>query len=230
MFDDIVDQIRERLKSEELKPGDRLPSERHLAEQFDVSRNTVREALRMLEIAGLIEIRKGATGGAFIASNGPGKVATGLSGMLSLMAFNISDLTEVRLWLGTLITRLACERATGEDLERLQANVARAAELTEAEDWSARTSVNHEFLNLLAAATANPILEMMQLSITDVIRQIVDVVGPVTDDSILESRRKLLEHLIARDADAASHEMETHLQRVHDYWLSAGRNGAEPPP
>ena len=82
-FDDIIEQIRERLKNGELKPGDRLPSERFLAEQFDVSRNTVREALRMLEIAGLIVIRKGSAGGGFIAPNGPDVVARNVSGMVA---------------------------------------------------------------------------------------------------------------------------------------------------
>ena len=223
VFDDIVDQIRAGLKEERPEPGSLLPSERQLAEQFGVSRNTVREALRMLEIAGLIEIRKGATGGSFIASNGPDKVADGLSGMLSLMDFTISDLTEVRLWLGTAITRLACERATSEDIAALEENVERAATLTSEGRWEERTAINHQFLDLLATATANPILEMMQKSITELIREIVLAVGPIQDESLLSSRRQLLDHLRSRDADAAVAVMEAHLRRVSDQWLAMDR-------
>ena len=62
-FEDIARQIREELLQGRLRPGDRLPAERELAVQFGVSRNTLREALRSLEIAGLITLRKGAAGG-----------------------------------------------------------------------------------------------------------------------------------------------------------------------
>ena len=66
-FEEVASQIREQLTKGALKPGDRLPSERELAEQFGLSRNTVREALRSLEMSGILEFRKGATGGAFCA-------------------------------------------------------------------------------------------------------------------------------------------------------------------
>jgi GntR family transcriptional repressor for pyruvate dehydrogenase complex len=221
-FDEIIAQLRVRLRNDELRPGDRLPSERQLAEQFQVSRNTVREALRMLEIAGLVQIRKGATGGGFISRGTADVVAQNLSDMLSLMTFSLTDLTEVRLWLGSIITRAACERATEADLDRLQANVDRAAALTEAKDWERRAAVNHEFHNLLAAATANPLLEMFQRAITEVVREIVSAVGPMRDDVVMESRRRLLAHLRDRDADAAAGEMEGHLKKVNESWSKSG--------
>jgi GntR family transcriptional repressor for pyruvate dehydrogenase complex len=221
-FDDIIEQLRDRLRREELKPGDRLPSERQLADQFSVSRNTVREALRMLEIAGLVEIRKGAAGGGFISAGGPTVVARSLSDMLSLMPFSLSELTEVRLWLGALVCRLACDRATDENLARLADNVAQAARLTQERDWAARSAVNHEFLDLLAEATGNPVLVMLQRSVTEVIRDIVSAVGPMEGAAILQSRRRLLKQLRARDADAAEREMTIHLKKVHAYWLHGG--------
>jgi GntR family transcriptional repressor for pyruvate dehydrogenase complex len=229
-FDAIVNQLRERLRNDELKPGDRLPSERQLAEQLQVSRNTVREAFRMLEIAGLIQIRKGASGGGFVSQADPNVIARSLTDMLSLTAFSLENLTEVRLWLGSTITRLACQRATSEDIERLRANVQRAAALTEASEWEARSEVNHEFLDLLAASTGNPILEMMQQSITAVIREIVMAVGPFEDASILDSRKRLLKHISSRDEDAAAREMEAHLKKVHVKWLNSSSRGRVVPP
>lgn len=219
-FDEIIDQLRSRLRKGELRPGDRLPSERSLAEQFQVSRNTVREALRMLEISGLIQIRKGATGGGFVSQSEPRVVARTLSDALLLSSFSLADLTEVRHWLGLVITRLACERATEDDLKRLEDNVRRAEVLTRAGEWERRSNVNHEFLDLLAAATANPVLEMFQHSITEVIREIVIAVGPIQGDEMLQSRLRLLEHLRARNPEAAAAEMDRHLEWVHAKWLA----------
>ena len=218
-FDEIIDQLRSRLRNGELRPGDRLPSERSLAEQFQVSRNTVREALRMLEISGLIKIRKGATGGGFVSQSEPRVVARSLSDALLLSTFSLADLTEVRHWLGLVITRLACERATGDDLQRLEENVERAEALTRAGEWERRSLVNHEFLDLLAAATANPVLEIFQHSVTEVIREIVSAIGPIPGDELVQSRVRLLAHLRARDAEAAAAEMDRHLEWVHAKWL-----------
>ena len=69
--DKILDQIRERLTAGKLLAGDRLPSERYFAEQLGVSRNSVREALRVLEALGVVTIQKGHTGGAFVSQGDP---------------------------------------------------------------------------------------------------------------------------------------------------------------
>src|SRR5258707_3222475 len=77
-FEEIADQIRKELSDRRLRAGDRLPPERLLAEQFGVSRNTLREALRSLENAGLLRLQKGATGGA-VGRGGTGEArVTGL--------------------------------------------------------------------------------------------------------------------------------------------------------
>src|SRR5689334_1123222 len=74
IFEEICDAIRARLISGELKAGDRLPSERELSEMLDVSRTALREAIRSLEIAGIVEMKKGSRGGAFITQSGAGQV------------------------------------------------------------------------------------------------------------------------------------------------------------
>ena len=66
IFEEIADQIRQRIYDGDLKPGDRLPGERDLASQFGVGRMVVREALRTLEEGGLVQIKKGSDGGAFV--------------------------------------------------------------------------------------------------------------------------------------------------------------------
>lgn len=70
-FEEISEQIKKAILAKKLKPGERLPSERSLAEQFQVGRLTVREALRTLETQGFVQIRKGSGGGAFIGNTDP---------------------------------------------------------------------------------------------------------------------------------------------------------------
>jgi GntR family transcriptional repressor for pyruvate dehydrogenase complex len=217
-FDDVVRQIRERVYTGELRPGDRLPSERAMSEQFGVSRNMVREALRMLEITGIVELRKGAAGGAFICRGRPELVARSLSDMLRLSAFTLSDMTEARMWLSSTIVRAACERATEEDIARLQANVSEAAELAASEDWASVAVVNIEFHNLLASASGNPVLAMIQRSVMDVMRQISLVAGPIRSDITIKSRVRFLRHLRNRDQEKAVIEMERNLKRVHEFF------------
>src|SRR5215468_2046364 len=67
VFEEIASQVRSQLATGRLRPGDRLPSERDLAQQLGVGRNSVREALRALEVSGILRLHKGGAGGAFIA-------------------------------------------------------------------------------------------------------------------------------------------------------------------
>src|SRR6201994_2755219 len=115
----IVEQIRLLMRQGQLRPGDRLPPERDLCERFGVSRVTVREALRMLESSGLVEIRVGARGGAFVTAPSSDRVGEGLTDLLSLSVITTTDITEIRMVLETGIVPLVCERATEEDLAGL---------------------------------------------------------------------------------------------------------------
>src|SRR5258708_6002164 len=119
-FEDIARQIREELSRGRLRPGDRLPAERELAVQFGVSRNTLREALRSLEIAGLITLRKGAAGGAFINDTNGDTVVTSIKDMFSLGAVTTEQITQARISVESAIIRAACEVHTAADLTKLR--------------------------------------------------------------------------------------------------------------
>ncbi|MFC7493014.1 MULTISPECIES: FadR/GntR family transcriptional regulator [unclassified Nocardioides] len=225
-FDEIIAQVREMVRKGELVPGDRLPAERQLAEQFAVSRNTVREALRMLEISGLVQLRRGASGGAFIAEADPSKVASSMTDMLELNQFSLSDLTEARGWLESVVARIACERADEAMLARLDANVAEAAQLSDRGDWERKALVNVEFHNLLAEATGNPVMVAMMRGLMDVMAKIVLRLGPTEGDVVLRSRRRFMKHLHNRDAEAAVAEMYRHLERMHKLWVDGYYKGS----
>ncbi|MFV2173735.1 FadR/GntR family transcriptional regulator [Actinomadura sp. LOL_016] len=225
-FDEIIGQIRELLQRGTLEPGDKLPSERDLAEQFEVSRNTVREALRMLEISGLITLKKGSSGGAFIARADPAVVARSLSDTLHLTDFSLGDVTEVRLWIEATVTRVACERMTDDRLAALEDNVRQAAAFTDARDWDRKALVHIEFHNLLADATGNPLMSIVMRSLMDMLKDVVLAVGPSKDDYLVKSRRRLLDRLRERDADGAVAEMESYLKRLHEMWLTGAYPGS----
>jgi GntR family transcriptional repressor for pyruvate dehydrogenase complex len=229
-FDEIIDQVRDMIRQGDLQPGDRLPSERALAEQLGVSRNTVREALRMIEIAGLITLRKGATGGAFITAHDPTSVAESMSNLLQLTRASLADITEARVMIESMVVRVACERATAEDLDLLEKNVDEAARLTEAEDWMQKALVNEEFHQLLAAATQNPVLITVVGTLSKLTHDVMLAVGPMENDFMVRSRRTLLRHLKARDADRAEAELVRNLKRLHKLWLVGDYPGAHGKP
>ena len=226
-FDEIIAQVRESVRKGDLVSGDRLPAERQLAEQFAVSRNTVREALRMLEISGLVQLRRGATGGAFIAEANPSKVASTMMDMLELSQFSLTDLTEARGWMDTVVVRVACERADEEMLAKLDANVEEAARLSDWGDWERKALVHVEFHNLLAEATGNPVMVVMMKGLMEVMAKIVLSIGPTENDVILRSRRTFLKHMHAHDADAAVDEMNRSLQRIHKMWIDGYYKGSK---
>src|SRR5439155_21117540 len=105
--ENIVSQIQQRLERGELKPGDQLPSERVLAEQLQVSRPSVREALRSLELLGVTESRPG--GGTFMRIASPDALLRPLTALTR--AHDIEDILEVRALLEPALAELAARRA-----------------------------------------------------------------------------------------------------------------------
>src|SRR5207237_62143 len=108
----IAEQIRTAILSGRLKAGDRLSPERELAEQFGVSRVTVRDALRSLEAMGLIAVKVGARGGAFVTAPTGSKVAQTMSDMMMMSATTPEDIVEARLVVELGTVTLACARSS----------------------------------------------------------------------------------------------------------------------
>lgn len=219
-FEEIAAQIRELVATGKLKPGDRLPTERTLSSRFNVSRNTLREALRALELSGMVELRKGASGGAFIVPGNSDVVVNGLRDLYHLGAITPQHLTEARIWMSAVVVRIACERMTEEDLLRLEANVAAALTAQKSGNFEERAELHRQFHNLLAAATHNPIIQVTTEGMMEVMRQFIKGIGPSENSYTIPSRRRLLAHLRARDADAAVKEMTSFLQRLEVKYLA----------
>jgi DNA-binding FadR family transcriptional regulator len=219
-LDEIARQIRQEVMAGRLKPGQKLPPERDLCVRFGVSRNTLREALRALEISGLIELKKGATGGAFIKRGDKDVVITGLRDLYYLGSITPEQLTEARVMLADLVVRDVCVKATEADLEALQANVGAAEAAQKAGNIEERARINLEFHSLLAKISGNPILILTMEAILQVMAEFIAQIGYSENRFVLPARRRLLKLLAERNADEAASEMAAHLRRVHRYYLS----------
>ena len=229
-FEEICQRIREQLAAGALKPGDKLPPERELAQQLGVGRNALREALRSLEIAGIVTLRKGVKGGAFIREGDPERMNEVVRDMLSLGSISVADLTEARVHIQDLVVRLACERAGEDDLDALQANIDRTERMTADGEYLARVECSREFYRLLGRSTHNPLLAMVVESVTEVLMQFVYArvaAGGKPQPRLVEKRRAFLEALRARDAAEATRLMRGHLESVHQL-LDRSTGGAAP--
>lgn len=217
-FEEICQRIRDQLSSGALKPGDKLPAERELAQQLGVGRNALREALRSLEIAGILRLQKGVKGGAFINEGDAGRMNEVVRDMYSLGSISVAELTEARVHIQDLVVRLACERASAADLAALEANIDRTAQMSTEGRYLDRVECSREFYRLLAAATHNQVLAMMVHSITEIVMQFVYArvaAGGKPQPRLVEKRREFVAALRARDATETARLMQSHLASVH---------------
>jgi GntR family transcriptional repressor for pyruvate dehydrogenase complex len=215
-FEEVCARIRDQLEVGALRPGDKLPPERELARQLGVSRTALREALRSLEIAGIVQLRKGPKGGAFIRPGDPRSMNRVMQDLVHLGAISLDDLTEARLLIQTAVVRLACERATDEDIAAIGVNIENTAEATRLERHDERLRYVNEFYRLLALSTRNEILTMLVDALTEILMRFLRaIVGGAPMRNLIEARRRFYAHFKVRDADKAARELEKHLVEVH---------------
>jgi GntR family transcriptional repressor for pyruvate dehydrogenase complex len=217
-FERIANDIRISIADGRRKAGDRLPSERELAEQFGVSRNTVREAFRSLENAGLLVLRRGPGGGAFVASGYGGVVRTGMSDLVSLGLVKAQHLGEARIVIGVATARFAAERRTYGDLEALARNMEETEAAVKAGEVERWTRLSFEFHRLLAKATQNPALVVLTDAVIELNDQMVKAAGLRNPKQSALFRKKMFKHIEARDADSAVTEMEQYLDMLRRYY------------
>src|SRR5712671_4148040 len=216
-FEEICERIREQLALGVLKPGDKLPPERDLAQQLGVSRNVLREALRSLEMAGVLRLLKGVKGGAFIQKGDTSRMNDVMRDMLSLGTISVRELSEARIHVLDLVVRLACANARQTDFQALEANIARTELVTREGRLLDRVECSREFYKLLAASTGNKVIAMIMDSVTEIHMRFVYakvVSSGVAMSKLAERRRKFLSALSGRNVSLASRLMRAHLESV----------------
>jgi GntR family transcriptional repressor for pyruvate dehydrogenase complex len=212
----IVDQIRLLIRDGHLTASDRLPSERELAERFGVSRVTVRDALRGLEANGLVTIRVGAHGGAFVTAPTSERVGERISDLLSLSVVSSAQVTEARQVLELAIVPLICERADEQDVDELLEICDRAdAALASGEGYP--VSLSADFHTRMAGATHNPAIEMFAQSFRG--PMLASLLHAQDEDPEVgvkgtAEHRELVEAVQRRDVASAQETMRQHLART----------------
>lgn len=215
MSEAIVDQIKALIRSNRLKPGDRLPSERELCERMGVSRVTVREALRILEAGGLVEIRVGARGGAFVTTPSSARLGAGLADLINLAPITAVEVTEARLVFELGIIPMIIQRATDDDVDGLrQLTRDHIAALRRGEYTMAKSA---EFHNRVAACTHNAAIEMLVHSFHGPLLMSLReaaTAAPLMGQRGTYEHRDFVEAIAGRDADKATDIMQRHLTRT----------------
>lgn len=226
-YQDVVDQIQETIMAGTLKAGSFLPAERELKEQFGISRGTLREALRVLEQKGLIEIRTGVTGGSMVREINSDNLSDNLGLLLRNCSVSLKDLAEFREEMEGGVAALAATRAGEHEITELKNLLAEAeGHLNKGRSgWDAfvrtdellhltlaRMSGNQLFLTVLQSVYVNihtyyvkylPRNKgLMQENLTD----LSDIVGAIT----------------AHDAERARSVAQSHVRRFNSYMEQKG--------
>ncbi len=209
----IAEQIRTAIVNGKLSEGERLPPERELAEQFGVSRVTVRDALRALEALGLIDVRVGARGGAFVTVPSGSVMGQTMSDMMMMQALSAEDIVEARLVVELGTVTLACARATDGDLARMRVLVECAEHEIAAKTYTRELS--WDFHALLAELAHNAALAGLTSSFRSTLSM-----HPVRKREAngghartVEEHARIVQALEKRDGAAARTEMARHLLR-----------------
>jgi GntR family transcriptional regulator, transcriptional repressor for pyruvate dehydrogenase complex len=180
-FEEIAGQIRDLIYTRKLKPGDKLPPERDLAEMYNAGRTAVRESLRILEHSDLITVRKGCEGGSFVREVDSSAVSRSFIDVIHRRQITMENFVDVKIGVEKLAIGSAMARISPEELELLRKSVqetesqfedaAREGRLPDLDPWVA---ANANFHAILARATKNPLLEMIAESLNTVMGAFLD--------------------------------------------------------
>jgi len=195
IFQDVVDQIQEAILQGRLKAGSKLPPERELIDTFKTSRGTLREALRVLEQKGLITIKTGVSGGAFVKALSIQQVSESLDLLIRYERVSLRDLAEFREGVEGIVAGLAVERVKSEDIQYLKKLLADAkTHLDEgASGWDNFIHVDNQLHMALAHIAGNPIYESVLQTVYDNIHRYFDQFLPREEELLRENYQDLCE-------------------------------------
>ncbi|HEV7344466.1 MAG TPA: FCD domain-containing protein [Devosia sp.] len=224
--DEIVDAIKRMIVEHGLGPGDRLPQERDLILQFAAGKGTVREALKALEVQGLISVRTGPGGGAFIERMSEGRAMSLLSNFLFAKNLSIANIYEMRKVLEPQLAASATPQIDEAGLNRLEAiiTIYDHEPADHNERWTQRMA-ELDFHGVVAEYSDNPILaftcRFLQRLLKDltIAQDIYVQPEPVLRASGIRHQRDLIAAMRRRDAAAAAAILAEHMQEAEKHML-----------
>ncbi|WP_197023343.1 FadR/GntR family transcriptional regulator [Arthrobacter sp. MA-N2] len=204
-----------------LQPGDRLPNEADMLEQFDVGRGSLREALRILETYGLINLRSGPGGGPVLLDVSPSDVSRSFSLFLNLKGSTIRELVEARKIIDPLVARMAAEAVTPESAAMLRAALDREASFS---DTRGVVDAANDVHYVLSRMTDNSVFNLLATALKEMYTTRLTATGlaeRLAQPHLHSEHREIGEAVIAGNADLAEALMRAHLSRSLDGALEA---------
>lgn len=231
IFEDVVEQIEEAILSGRLKAGDRLPAERDLKEMLKTSRSTLREALRVLEQKGLIEIRLGTGGGAVVKSISSDQISQSLGLLIRSQQVSLEQLAEFRERFEGDVVALAASRADDADLSPLYGYLEEAGTYAKRGKTSldAFLEVDKKIHLHFAQMTRNPIYISILRTLHDNInlyfkRYLIMATREMEEN--LADLRDVVAAIERKDGDKARELLRAHVRRFNAY-MERHREGAQ---
>ena len=217
MFEEIVNQVFEAMLRGDLKPNDKLPSEKELGQIFGVSRVTVREAIRSLEQFGAIEVRQGSTGGAYLKEIDIDAVVQQTVNAFRMTNVTFQHLTESRSVLeGAILQKLIPSTIHNESFNKLDETIAEAKKHFKDNKNRDRLLANFRFHSIIAEMTKNPIIIFMHKLIVDFSISFFENVEPSISmiEKTFAAHEKIVELLKQGEFEKASTVCSTHIKDV----------------
>ena len=215
IYEEISDHLLTMIKEGRLKPGDKLLSVQQLAEQFQVGRSAVREALSAVRAMGLIEMRQGE--GTYVKNFDPSDVAIPLRSQLLLQEEDIVNLSEVRKIIEIGAVQAAAIKRTQEDLKEMECWINKGKALIG--DKETGRLADFHFHLAIVKASHNPILLELMSHISKLIEETIDQTHYLisheeqTSKHFLDGHMAIYEAIKNQDAEAASNAMVNHLNK-----------------
>lgn len=204
----IMKQIKDIVKSGELKRGDKLPSERELALRLNVSRTSVREAIKALETLGLVESKHG--GGNYIKNDFEDILLEPLSIAFMLLGSNNSEILELRKVIEPEVASMAAKNITENEIKELENIIEKLSKTT---DSKICASLDKEFHYVIAKASKNHLLSTIVFSVSSLIEEYIDEskMYKIDREKVINDHKIILEAIISHDSKKAFIESKNHL-------------------
>jgi GntR family transcriptional regulator, transcriptional repressor for pyruvate dehydrogenase complex len=217
----IAEQIRGAILDGELKIGEQLPPEKDFAKHFGVSKSSLREAYRALEAYGLLEIRQGMSGGAFIKKVDLATVKDSLVNYFFFQNPGLRSYTQVRTFIEPQVVKICAKKITAADIEYLEKNISDMEQ--EIDGKSFISNLDIAFHKKLVDITENEIISLVVESIQTALINIKQIVH--TDEQFLkmvcQGHKQIVKALKEKDPEQASKAMLEHIIEVEEGMLAS---------
>jgi DNA-binding FadR family transcriptional regulator len=215
LYEEVAASVKQAIFSGVYRVGDKLPSETELAGLFQVSRPVIREAIRYLEITGLLTVRQGAIGGAFVSGINSRVLKENVKDLLTLGHVSVGQLTEVRTHVDPEVARLTALRAKAEDLKELERSVTMSRSLNPEIGFLDHVENNAHFHRLLGRGSHNlfyAIIEDVIMDFTVEFIQTVQLEHEVLHDP--DDHENIFQAVLDRDPDRAAAITREHIEKI----------------